>query len=78
MAQWGTLLTRSDTGTERILCRARTAAMLMGLACSLLLGGCHDAHPLYGPNTPRNSQGTPVDPIYGTPIPGAPQGNSGM
>jgi hypothetical protein len=47
-------------------------------ATSLVLGGCHDAHPLYGPDTPRNGAGTPVDPVYGTPIPGAPEGNGGM
>lgn len=55
---------------------ATIAAAMLGVLAAL--GGCHDAHPLYGPNTPRNGQGTPVDPIYGTPIPGAPEGNNGM
>ncbi|MGO8918144.1 MAG: hypothetical protein ACLQJR_19760 [Stellaceae bacterium] len=50
----------------------------LAAALSLPLGGCHDTHPLYGPDTPRNGAGTPVDPIYGTPIPGAPEGNAGM
>jgi hypothetical protein len=50
----------------------------IGAALSLLLAACNDTHPLYGPNTPRNGQGTPVDAIYGTPLPGAPEGNNGM
>ena len=52
--------------------------LVLAAMLSLLLGGCHDEHPLYGPDTPRDGAGTPVDPIYGTPIPGAPQGNAGM
>jgi hypothetical protein len=35
-----------------------------------LLGACNDAHPLYGPDAPRNGAGMPVDPIYGTQLPG--------
>ncbi|HUC69267.1 MAG TPA: hypothetical protein VMA53_27870 [Stellaceae bacterium] len=50
----------------------------LGTGVLLLLAACSDKHPLYGPNTPRNGQGTPVDSIYGTPIPGAPEGNNGM
>lgn len=50
----------------------------LGTALSLLLAACNDTHPLYGPNTPRNGQGTPVDSVYGTPLPGAPEGNNGM
>jgi hypothetical protein len=54
-------------------------AMLTALvATALLLGGCNDAHPLYGPNTPRDGAGRPVDPIYGTPLPGTPSGNGGV
>ncbi|HUC69484.1 MAG TPA: hypothetical protein VMA53_28960 [Stellaceae bacterium] len=48
----------------------RTAATLIAIALPLLLGGCNDAHPLYGPNAPRNGDGMPVDPIYGTQLPG--------
>jgi hypothetical protein len=51
--------------------RARRAAMpLIAIVLPLLLGGCNDAHPLYGPDTPRNGDGMPVDPVYGTQLPG--------
>jgi hypothetical protein len=51
--------------------RARRAAVpLIGVALPLLLGACNDAHPLYGPNSPRNGDGMPVDPVYGTQLPG--------
>lgn len=46
------------------------AATLITVAMPLLLGGCNDAHPLYGPDAPRNGANMPVDPIYGTPLPG--------
>ena len=39
-------------------------------AAAILLAGCNDAQPLYGPDTPRNGVGQPVDPIYGTSLPG--------
>ena len=61
--------------------RAALGAMILiafGTALSLLLAACNDTHPLYGPNTPRDGTGTPVDSVYGTPIPGAPEGNNGM
>lgn len=48
----------------------RAAATLVAIALPLLLAGCNDAHPLYGPDTPRNGAGMPVDPIYGTQLPG--------
>jgi len=48
---------------------ARLAALLL----PLLFGACNDAHPAYGPATPRNGAGMPVDPIYGTPLPGIPK-----
>jgi hypothetical protein len=48
--------------------------MIALLAAAILLGSCNDAHPLYGPNSPRNGMGQPVDPIYGTPLPGGPGG----
>jgi hypothetical protein len=40
------------------------------VAMALLLAGCNDAQPFSGPNTPRDGMGRPVDPIYGTPLPG--------
>lgn len=47
-------------------------------AVAVLLAGCTDAHPLYGPNSPRDGAGRPVDPIYGTLLPGSPSGYGGM
>ena len=47
--------------------------MLIAIAVPLLVGGCYDAHPLYGPDTPREGAGLPVDPIYGTPLAGTPK-----
>jgi hypothetical protein len=47
-------------------------------ALVLLLAGCSDATPLYGPNSPRDGMGRPVDPIYGTPLPGTWGGSGGM
>lgn len=49
------------------------AMMLTGYsALALLLGGCGQATPAWGPGTPRNGAGQPVDAIYGTPLPGYP------
>jgi hypothetical protein len=48
----------------------RAAATLLAIVLPVLLGACNDAHPLYGPNTPRNGDGMPVDPVYGTQLPG--------
>jgi hypothetical protein len=71
----------ADAAPRSPMERAPLGAMILiafGTALSLLLAACNDTHPLYGPNTPRNGTGTPVDSIYGTPIPGAPEGNNGM
>jgi hypothetical protein len=56
--------------------RGTTKAALA--AAALFLAGCGDTHPLYGPNSPRDGAGRPVDPIYGTPLPGTPGGNGGI
>jgi hypothetical protein len=48
------------------------------VALAMLLAGCGDTQPLYGPETPRDGAGRPVDPIYGTSLPGTPAGNGGM
>lgn len=56
----------------------RAALLIALVAASALLWGCNDAHPLYGPDTPRDGAGRPVDPIYGTPIPGTPSGGGGI
>jgi hypothetical protein len=55
-----------------------TGLSVLACAVPLLLCGCHDTHPLYGPDTPRNGEGTAVDATLGTPLPGAPEGNHGM
>lgn len=47
-------------------CRKPMAALLsIGL-----LTGCADATPLYGPSSPRDGAGHPVDPVSGIPLPG--------
>jgi hypothetical protein len=52
---------------------AAPAMILAGLGALLVvLAGCGPATPTWGPNSPRNGAGQPVDPIYGTPIPGYP------
>lgn len=57
----------------RTISRACAALMLAGMA--ILLGGCAEAMPTFGPGTPRNGAGEPVDAVYGTPIPGYPLTN---
>ena len=47
-------------------------------AAAALLAGCADPNPLYGPGTFRDGGGRPVDPVYGTPLPGGPAGFGGM
>jgi hypothetical protein len=47
----------------------RLALLVLSMA-ALSLAGCAGATPMWGPNSPRNGAGQPVDPIYGTPIPG--------
>ena len=42
------------------------------LALALALAACGPTTPLWGPDSFRNGAGEPVDPVYGTPIPGYP------
>jgi hypothetical protein len=58
--------------------RRRGSRRIALAAVALLLAGCQDATPQYGPNSPRDGMGRPVDPIYGTPLPGTWGGNGGM
>jgi predicted small lipoprotein YifL len=51
-------------------------AALIAAALSLTLAACADKTPLWGPNSPRNGAMQPVDPVYGTPIPGYPTINN--
>lgn len=48
------------------------------IAAAILLGGCAQATPAWGPGTPRNGAGQPVDAVYGTPLPGYPPINNTM
>jgi hypothetical protein len=52
--------------------RTRCWLMMAALFSIAVLAACNDATPLYGPNSPRDGAGRPVDPVYGTPLPGAP------
>ena len=46
-------------------------AALMVAAPLVLIAGCSAPRdPMYGPNAPRNGYGQPVDPVYGTQLPG--------
>ncbi|HZB91287.1 MAG TPA: hypothetical protein VE397_07595 [Stellaceae bacterium] len=58
---------------RKTVCQA--VAALAG--ATLLLAACADPNPLWTPNSPRNGAQQPVDPIYGTPIPGYPTINGG-
>ena len=52
--------------------------MALALAgAALSLAACGDTTPLWGPDSPRNGAQQPVDPVYGTSIPGYPLINSG-
>ena len=50
----------------------RPALLAAGIvSVAMLLGGCSATQgPLFGPESPRDGAGRPVDPIYGTPLPG--------
>jgi predicted small lipoprotein YifL len=64
---------------SRVAPRVRQMMVITAIvAIAGMLGGCGDAHPLYGPDSPRDGAGRPVDPIYGTPLPGVPLGNGSM
>jgi predicted small lipoprotein YifL len=51
---------------------ALTMVLLALAACTATSTG-----PLWTPDTPRNGATQPVDPVYGTPIPGYPLINGG-
>jgi hypothetical protein len=52
--------------------RRRRWRIMIVLLSIAVLAACSEASPLYGPNSPRDGAGRPVDPIYGTPVPGYP------
>ena len=45
------------------------ARSVLALCAAVLLAAC-SATPLFGPGSPRNGAGQPVDGTYGTPLPG--------
>jgi len=51
---------------------------LVLIAAVLLLGGCGGTTPVRIPNPPRDLAGRPVDPVYGTTLPGTPSYTGGM
>ncbi len=60
--------------------RARTkiSVPMIAAVLSIVLGACATSHgPLWTPASPRNGADQPVDPVYGTPIPGYPTINGG-
>ena len=66
------------TGTAADQSPMMTPALVAGLCvAAMLLGGCDQARPAWGPGTPRNGAGQPIDPTYGTPLPGYPTLNNG-
>lgn len=66
-------MTRNRTDGNRTGLPILLAAFLaLCSAIGLSLGGCARATPSWGPDTPRNGAGQPVDPVYGIPIPGYP------
>jgi hypothetical protein len=51
---------------------------MIAAVLSIVLGACATSHgPLWTPASPRNGADQPVDPVYGTPIPGYPTINGG-
>jgi hypothetical protein len=48
----------------------KLAAAAFLLLASLLAACAASTTPLYGPDTPRNGAGVPVDPVHGTTLPG--------
>jgi hypothetical protein len=67
---------RLPLGTVRDMSQP-SQLLLAALLAALLLGACGlpPATPMWGPSSPRNGATQPVDPVYGTPIPGYPQMN---
>jgi hypothetical protein len=65
----------TSTGT-RLATRVLTALGLWGAAFAV--GACTPTQgPLWGPDSPRNGAEQPVDPVYGTPLPGYPSTTGG-
>jgi predicted small lipoprotein YifL len=51
-------------------------SIMLAAALLLALAACADRNPLWTPSTPRNGAMQPVDPVYGTPVPGYPTINN--
>jgi hypothetical protein len=57
---------------------SRDTLVALGVEPQVAMSGSSVPPTQRAADTPRNGQGTPIDPIYGTPIPGARDGNNGM
>jgi hypothetical protein len=49
----------------------RESRLAIALSLVVLLAACAGATPAFKPGGPRNGFGQPVDPVYGTPLPGS-------
>ncbi|MGO8917738.1 MAG: hypothetical protein ACLQJR_17685 [Stellaceae bacterium] len=68
----------ASTGTAMRPRPMMPTAVAAGLCLvAMLLAGCSEARPAWGPGTPRNGAGQPVDPTLGTPLPGYTTINNG-
>jgi len=54
------------------------ACAAVSILLLLVLAGCAQSTPAWGPNSPRNGAGQLVDPVYGTPLPGQTMGFDAM
>jgi hypothetical protein len=57
--------------------RRTIQAWVILLAAAAMLAGCNDPDPLWGPQTPRNGAGDPIDSHTGLGLPGAPNSGTG-
>ena len=74
------LLARPTSSRQEVDNMAQRSALIAMLIAAplLLLGGCSAPRdPAYGANAPRNGFGQPVDPVYGTQLPGTTRAAAG-
>jgi hypothetical protein len=67
-----TMVKTGQRGNQRTPSIPLVAGVALMGAIALCVGACAQATPAWGPGTPRNGAGQPVDAIYGTPLPGYP------
>lgn len=61
-----------DCGEAKALSLSQTVSAALIGALALSLAACAQATPSWGPDSPRNGAGEPVDRVFGTPLPGYP------